>query len=770
MRDYQQVLSEADAGLTLWPDNPVFQNQMFCALTALGDYVEAETVYQGIVNAGPEAVNRHRSTCARFVFDNLHASRPWHPADPEPVGPAFLAMLEAEEVFRAVSAKARRLTTDGFSAHWSADGKKLAFSLGFIGYSGVAIYDPATRETELLIVPGKDPIWSPDGQYIAFVRDCRVLRIPELVTAERKNQHRPTIDEEVWIMKADGTEPRRLAQGSWPSWSLDSTHVYYFSREGGRVLCSVSLGDTGAEPKPIWAGWNATPAVSPDDRKVAYLENDVLKVKDRDSLSILAQWRVPPSAWGGMVWSPDGNEICMGACDSLDSRTGLWIYRLDRGEAAKTLDGAIGMGSWAPDGTNMVFSLGAGGGCGEIWTAELDPNASAIDILGPARSLEEHFRETVAVWTRRIEANPQDPNACWRRAGYNSLLHERIQADADMRQWSAIMSAKLPSGSSSAASPSLTRVSDTPSGRRVVFSEGFALGEAINLGPLINSPAREQMPCISPDGLELYFSSHRPGGYGRHDIWVAKRTSVQDPWDPPFNPGPPLNTESYEAVASMSDDGLTLYLEYGPGKHGSQDLATSTRATKDAPWGPRQDLGAVVNSPYTDSQPIISSDGEELHFTSNRPDGSGSLDIWVSRRAVPGGSWGKPENLGSPINTLSQDWCGWISRDGLTALLASNRPGGPAETEAWMSTWDSLDIWKITRPSKNSLWGAPTNLGPSINTKYTEFLTSVSPDGRWCYFESNRPGGYGRGDIWQAQIIPILEVNDERMMTGKEQQ
>jgi Tol biopolymer transport system component len=87
-----------------------------------------------------------------------------------------------------------------------------------------------------------------------------------------------------------------------------------------------------------------------------------------------------------------------------------------------------------------------------------------------------------------------------------------------------------------------------------------------------------------------------------------------------------------------------------------------------------------------------------------------------------------------------------------------------------MSTWDSLDIWKITRPSKNSLWGAPTNLGPSINTKYTEFLTSVSPDGRWCYFESNRPGGYGRGDIWQAQIIPILEVNDERMMTGKEQQ
>ncbi len=79
-------------------------------------------------------------------------------------GGAFLPLAEAEETYRELSAQGHRLTTDGFSAEWSPDGKKLAFSMGVIGNSGVALYDSATKETDLLIVPGKYPRWSPDGQ------------------------------------------------------------------------------------------------------------------------------------------------------------------------------------------------------------------------------------------------------------------------------------------------------------------------------------------------------------------------------------------------------------------------------------------------------------------------------------------------------------------------------------------------------------------------------------------------------------------------------
>ena len=112
----------------------------------------------------------------KYVFDTLAAGQSWHPTGSAPAGAAFLPMVEAEETYHELSAKAKRVIVDGFSAQWSPHGDKLAFSAGVHGYSGVALYDQTTQETDLLIVPGKDPRWSPDGRHIAFVRDCQVLR------------------------------------------------------------------------------------------------------------------------------------------------------------------------------------------------------------------------------------------------------------------------------------------------------------------------------------------------------------------------------------------------------------------------------------------------------------------------------------------------------------------------------------------------------------------------------------------------------------------
>jgi len=204
----------------------VFQYYTFSALTALGDYEKAGAVFREIVQRAHTARSELRDWCAKYVFDTLEAGRSWHPMDREPTGAAFLPMIEAEETYRSLTAKGHRLITDGFSACWSPDGKKLAFSAGVHGYSGVAVFDPAAKETELLIVPGKDPRWSPDGKYIAFVRDCQLLRLEEMAVAERGREQRPVAEEEVWIMKSDGTEPRLLARGSWPSWGSDSQHLY----------------------------------------------------------------------------------------------------------------------------------------------------------------------------------------------------------------------------------------------------------------------------------------------------------------------------------------------------------------------------------------------------------------------------------------------------------------------------------------------------------------------------------------------------------------
>jgi Tol biopolymer transport system component len=143
----------------------------------------------------------------------------------------------------------------------------------------VALYDPATKDTELLIVPGKDPRWSPDGRYIAFVRDCQALRLEELTATQREDRQRWLTNEEVWVMKSDGTEPRRLARGGSPSWSRDSAQVYYHSRQE-KTLCSISIARSKVEPNRIMACPSAFPSVSPDEQQVAYLENKSLKVKN----------------------------------------------------------------------------------------------------------------------------------------------------------------------------------------------------------------------------------------------------------------------------------------------------------------------------------------------------------------------------------------------------------------------------------------------------------------------------------------------------------
>jgi hypothetical protein len=278
----------------------------------------------------------------------------------------------------------------------------------------------------------------------------------------------------------------------------------------------------------------------------------------------------------------------------------------------------------------------------------------------------------------------------------------------------------------------------------------FVLGEPINLGPPVNSPYREFGPVLSPDGLELYFSSDRPGGYGNVDIWVTRRASLQDPWGLPTNLGPQINSSTFDNPGSMSADGLTLYC------HSGWDFYTTTRATKDSPWGPRVRLGSVVvpSTSYRNGTPLVTADGLELVFLSERPSGyGGGNDIWVSTRATSADPWGTPVNLGPSVNTPAIEAPTWLSPDGLTLLLISDRPGG----------FGGVDMWVTTRASRGSPWGAPRNLGSSINTIDSVWIRVISPDG-WCYLDDYlgpRPGGLGQEDIWQATITPVVDFNGD---------
>ena len=162
----------------------------------------------------------------------------------------------------------------------------------------------------------------------------------------------------------------------------------------------------------------------------------------------------------------------------------------------------------------------------------------------------------------------------------------------------------------------------------------FTFGPAQNLGPTLNTTSADGGGgTTSAGGLELYFCSDRPGGSGATDICVSKRQSVKDPWGPPANLGPMVNSPYSEDYPSLSSDGLTLYFSdfYSgsprPGGLGGPDIWMTTRPSRSDPWTTPVNLDAPVNNSSLEISPTISGDGLTLVFTSNRNGGMSGWDL-----------------------------------------------------------------------------------------------------------------------------------------------
>lgn len=118
------------------------------------------------------------------------------------------------------------------------------------------------------------------------------------------------------------------------------------------------------------------------------------------------------------------------------------------------------------------------------------------------------------------------------------------------------------------------------------------------------------------------------------------------------------------------------------------------------------------------------------------PSDSGS---WSAATRVEAAAGTHPDFNGSAL-----DGCPFISRDGKTFYMASNRAGGLG----------GIDIWVSTRDSVNDSWGAPVNAGAPVNSPYNDFCPTISRDGHRFFFVSNRPGGCGGDDIYTTRLRP----------------
>ena len=161
-------------------------------------------------------------------------------------------------------------------------------------------------------------------------------------------------------------------------------------------------------------------------------------------------------------------------------------------------------------------------------------------------------------------------------------------------------------------------------------------------------------------------------------------------------------------------------------------------------------LGEDINTELEEYLPALSIDGNTLVFTKRIPQKgySPQEDFYISTLNKEG-NWQKAIAYKGAINTARNEGAFSFSADKeIVVYTACNRDDGQGRCDLYLM-----------------LNNTTYNAGKIINTKYWESQGCFSPDGKYLYFVSNRPGGYGGKDIWRSEItqkgfLPAVNLGD----------
>ncbi len=158
-------------------------------------------------------------------------------------------------------------------------------------------------------------------------------------------------------------------------------------------------------------------------------------------------------------------------------------------------------------------------------------------------------------------------------------------------------------------------------------------------------------------------------------------------------------------------------------------------------------MGKEVNSRYEEYSPSITADGQLLYFTSRRNNTTGEKidekgdykfyeDIYFCKSE--NGVWSEAEKVEGMVNTETHDGILSVFPDGSGMYVYKN------------DGKNAGDIWVSLREA-NGAFANATSLNYPINTESFESSTSITEDGKFIYFVSERAKGYGRGDIYFSE-------------------
>ncbi len=209
----------------------------------------------------------------------------------------------------------------------------------------------------------------------------------------------------------------------------------------------------------------------------------------------------------------------------------------------------------------------------------------------------------------------------------------------------------------------------------------------------VNTTDNEGAQSISPDGSWLVFTAcnrSNDGSQGSCDLYWSQLKN--DSWTKPVPFSASINSSDWDSQPTISADGKTIiFSSRRPGGRGKEDIWMTTRQSS-GKWSKPENLGPGINTGGVEQTPFLHPDGQTLYFASDSLPGMGGLDLFVVRRTSDS-TWGAPRNLGYPINTKANEVALTVSLNGRTAYYATNRSGGMGGLDIY-----SFELPEYARP------------------------------------------------------------------------
>jgi len=248
---------------------------------------------------------------------------------------------------------------------------------------------------------------------------------------------------------------------------------------------------------------------------------------------------------------------------------------------------------------------------------------------------------------------------------------------------------------------------------------------------IISTDLDESCGSFSPDGQTFYFI--RRGAYTTSPpISIICFSELCDgKWTHP-------------EVASFSG----TYLDASPcfSPDGKRLFLSSKRPTKSNPngrdwniwfvdkvdnhWSEPQEIAESINTAKNDTNPAVAADGT-MYFASDRDGAPGYFHIYRAR--LTNGKYEQPEKLGPEINSGDAETNPYISPDQKILIFASYRKDN---LNGGGNHYDRADLYVSV--NRDGHWTPARHLEHGINTTASEGNPTMSPDGKWFYFTSER--------------------------------